>query len=106
MLTIRNLLAALALASAFVVTTACSVMPFQPRDNGEKADEKNSSTSREDAKEEAEKPEPETTREVKGADTGKDATESASKGQPAGDDRKVFDNERRRDVELRWLKDR
>ncbi|MBP9891517.1 MAG: hypothetical protein KBG84_06385 [Planctomycetes bacterium] len=106
MLTIRNMLAALALASVFVVTTACSVMPFQPREKDVAKGEEKPSDDRASAKEKADQPAGETPREVKGAETAKDAAEGSSKGQAAGDDRKVFDNERRRDVELRWLKDR
>ncbi|KAA0213800.1 hypothetical protein EDM80_07640 [bacterium] len=105
MLTLRNLLTVFSIASAFIVVSACSVMPFQPKEGAERDTGKESvNHSRAEGREEAAAAEPEGKREVKGSAS--DAVADSAKGQAKPDDRKVFDHERRREVELRWLKDR
>ncbi|MCC6574718.1 MAG: hypothetical protein IT462_13130 [Planctomycetes bacterium] len=105
----RNLLALIALASAFVVTSACSVMPFQGRGSGDVASKPTTSTEtagREDTREAAAKPENGATitetgaRDMVAADTVRDA----ATGQTPGTEK--MDDARLRDVELRWLKER
>lgn len=126
--TLRNLRALLALTVAATAITACSVMPFQ----GD-ADRSSGAWASDDfVAEDSENTEPETPegyeREGEGApgnlvdnpggertgtagvtDNGK-RVDDAAKGQNVKSSdkgsREVFDNDRRRDVEYRWLKDR
>lgn len=126
--TLRNLRALLALTFAATVVTACSVMPFQGDANRSSGAWASDNFVAEDSeKTEAETPEG-YEREGEGApgnlvdnpggeragtggvtDTAARADETA-RGQAVKsgdkDSREVFDNDRRRDVEYRWLKDR
>ena len=128
--TLRNLRALLALTVAATVITACSVMPFQGdanRSSGAWASDDFVAEDEDSEKTESETPEG-YEREGEGApgnlvdnpggertgtagvtDNGKRVDEAAKGQNVKSSDkgsREVFDNDRRRDVEYRWLKDR
>lgn len=128
--TLRNLRTLLVLATACTVVAACSVMPFQGNATrgGSFVAEDSVDGSKNPSHDSDEAPADGYEREGKGApgnlvenpggeregsagmtDTARRA-EDAARGQKVGKDdkdaREVFDHDRRRDVEFRWLKDR
>ncbi|MCB9933037.1 MAG: tetratricopeptide repeat protein [Planctomycetes bacterium] len=122
----RNLRAVLALTFTCVAITACSVMPFQGNAGRDVETPNNNVYTAEDTAEDAtpegyertgegapgnlvENPGGERTGTAGMTDTGEtvdETTRGADVGKDDKNSREVFDNDRRRDVEYKWLKDR
>ncbi|MCF6227526.1 MAG: type II and III secretion system protein [Planctomycetes bacterium] len=126
---LRNLRAVLAISFACVVASACSVMPFQSDSNIDN-NQANTEFAAADTAVDSTNSDAESSgfvREGEGAPgnthdnpggertssagaLGAGGVEDAVRGQNVGSDtdgsRDVFDNDRRRDIEYRWLKDR
>lgn len=124
--TLRNLRAVLALTFTCVAITACSVMPFQGNSGRSVETPDDNVYASEDTAEDAapegyertgegapgnlvDNPGGERTGTAGATDAGKrvdETTRGADVGKDDKQAREVFDNDRRRDVEYKWLKDR
>ncbi|MCA8910205.1 MAG: hypothetical protein KDB82_00750 [Planctomycetes bacterium] len=121
----RNLRVVLALTFVCILGTACSVMPFQGNAGRSSAEPDNDAYVAEETAEDVpegyeregegapgnlvDNPGGERTGTAGITDNGKtieNAAKGADVGKDAKDSREVFDNDRRRDVEFKWLKDR